>query len=136
MSSVLVATIDEVRDVVRDALAEGLGVRRHAYTVDEAAESLGVSAHTVRQLISGGHLRTLPHMGRSVRIPVASLDEFTSAGASTPAIPRAGVDGPSGAIGTDPSCGGSVSPLPSARGAVGKEGPASTARGGPTTPAA
>lgn len=72
------ATVEDIEAVVSRALAQHLGTPRAALTVAEAAESLAVSPDTVRRLIAEGHLRTLPHMGRSVRVPVASVQEFVS----------------------------------------------------------
>lgn len=133
-----VATVEDVERIVTNALAR-TGPPRLALTVPETAKSLGTSPDTVRRLIRAGHLPVVPHMGTRQLIPVAALHEFVSAGASTsagdglPSPSSAGVDGPADSIGATPAgSSGSVSPLRPQR----VSGPRSTARGGPTTPAA
>ena len=50
-------------------------VTRLAFSVDEAAESLGVSANTVWKLIRDGVLRKVK-VGRRTLIPATSLEEL------------------------------------------------------------
>ena len=50
-------------------------VSRIAFSVDEAAESLGVSANTVWKLIRDGVLRKVK-VGRRTLIPATSLEEL------------------------------------------------------------
>lgn len=80
------ALVDAVRGAVRDELAELVGPRRLAWTVEEVADSLGTSADTVRRLIADGHLSTVPHVGRRQLVPVAALEEFVSPGSTGPAL--------------------------------------------------
>lgn len=47
-------------------------------TVNEAAESLGLGRTKVYELISAGQIETV-RIGRSVRIPAESLEEFVRA---------------------------------------------------------
>jgi len=74
-----------VREAVRTELTEmGVGnVTRLTYTVTEAAEALGVSETTVRNLVRQGRLRTVPDMGTRTLIPRAALDDLVSGRAST-----------------------------------------------------
>jgi len=46
-----------------------------AYTLDEAAEAIGVSGRHLRKFIKDGQLRTFS-LGRSLRISASSLDDF------------------------------------------------------------
>jgi excisionase family DNA binding protein len=48
---------------------------RRLITVVEAADSLSISRAKLYELISAGEVTTV-HIGRSVRIPVHTLDEF------------------------------------------------------------
>ena len=52
-------------------------VSRIAFSVDEAAESLGVSANTVWNLIRDGALRRVK-VGRRTLIPVTSLEALVA----------------------------------------------------------
>lgn len=136
--SLAVATIDDVRQVVGDALARRDGVYRTAWTVPEVAKSLGTSPDTVRKLIRNGHLATVPHMGNRQLVPVAVLEQFVSASASTSAgpLPPAGVDGPAGSSTADLSGGDVLSLAPSRPPGPGRRGPDPTAGGADTPPAA
>lgn len=51
-----------------------------AFSVEEAAESLGVSAWTVYRLVENGHLARIPHMGRRVLIARIELERFAAQG--------------------------------------------------------
>jgi excisionase family DNA binding protein len=51
-------------------------VPRLAFTVDEAARALGVSASSVRRQIRSGNL-TVVRVGALVRIPAWALDAYT-----------------------------------------------------------
>ena len=48
-----------------------------AYTCRDAAALLDISESAVRRLITQGHLATVPHLGRTVRIAHAELERFT-----------------------------------------------------------
>lgn len=131
MSDVVLANLDDLRQVVADLLdaSSPLVVDRK-----DASRLLAVSDTTFGRLVNDGVIRPVPHL-RPKRYSLELLrrfaagDEtaFVSAGASTSATglsprPVAGVDGPSGAIGADPtSFGGSVSPLPVARREAGRQ---------------
>lgn len=47
-----------------------------AVTTKEAGELLSLSEDTIRALIVAGHLPTVPHLARAVRIPYRALIEF------------------------------------------------------------
>lgn len=49
---------------------------RKTYTIEEAAEVLGVGRNRVLTLIEAKRLRTVPDIGKRVLIPVAAIDEF------------------------------------------------------------
>ncbi len=44
--------------------------------VEEAAEALSVSVRTLRYLIANGEVAPVVHIGRSLRIPTATLRAF------------------------------------------------------------
>lgn len=52
-------------------------VTRLLLRVEEAAEALGVSRTTLYELLKVGHIHAI-HIGRSVRVPVASLEEYVA----------------------------------------------------------
>ena len=54
-------------------------VPRTAYTVDEAAASLGICRASIYNMIARGELRAVK-IGRSTRIPAAELDRILSGG--------------------------------------------------------
>lgn len=110
-------------------------VPKLALSVAEVAKATGAGVTTVRRWITDGHLSRVPHTDR-VLIPVAAVEAFVLSGcASTPAV-MAGVGGPAGTTGTrDNHPSDRVSPLQRPQ-AEGTAGPHSTARGGPTSPAA
>jgi excisionase family DNA binding protein len=140
VTGIALVTLDDVRAAVRLELdlEHRPGVRKHAYSIEDAAFALGVHRTTVSELLAAGEL-ACREVGTRKLIPVGEIDRFLSAGASTPSppalLPGGGVDGPAGSEGITPGS-GSVSPLPGARGAAGRPGPDPTARGGPTSPAA
>ena len=53
------------------------GVNILAVSVKDVAQSLGVHANTVRNLVRRGQLRTLPGL-RSLRITTASLNSYVA----------------------------------------------------------
>ena len=66
--------VDAIRDVVRAELA-AVSPRPVVYTTTEVAELLGVSTNTVRDLITSGHLWTVPlGASRTVRIPAVAVE--------------------------------------------------------------
>lgn len=56
--------------------------RRPTLTVREAAELLAVGPQRVYQLVADGHLATVPHLGRTIRIARTELDRFLEAATS------------------------------------------------------
>jgi excisionase family DNA binding protein len=50
-------------------------LERKAYTIEEAAEVLGIGRNTVLRIISEKRLRTV-RCGKRVIIPIQALDEF------------------------------------------------------------
>lgn len=74
---------DTVRGILREELAAHASVTPLAYSVDQAAEALGVSPSTVRSLIHRGDLPTVDGFGRRQLIPRMSLEAFVSERAST-----------------------------------------------------
>ena len=54
--------------------------RKLAYNVADAAALLDISESAIRRLINDGHLATVPHLGRTVRIAHAELVRFAVAG--------------------------------------------------------
>ena len=63
-------------------------------TIREAADALGLGRSTVYELITAGELDVV-RIGRSARIPTASLDEFVQrhrSKASGPAAPATQID--------------------------------------------
>ncbi len=67
-------------------------VRPLAYTVDEAAALIGVSASRIRAIVEAGTLPRVPGLGRSVRIPSRALFELV--GEPVPPIVALGVPVP------------------------------------------
>jgi excisionase family DNA binding protein len=64
-------------------MIQGLDDRipRVAYTIEEAAQALAVSARTVHRAIRRSELRAI-HIGRSVRIAVAELESYAHGAAA------------------------------------------------------
>lgn len=56
------------------------GVPKVSASVRDAAWSLGVSEPVVRRLVREGQLPTIPHLGKSIRIPVTALEDFANRG--------------------------------------------------------
>lgn len=52
------------------------------YTVDEAAEWLGLHPHTIRRRIDAGEIAVF-RVGRSIRITAAEMDRLTAGGGPT-----------------------------------------------------
>lgn len=52
---------------------------RKTYTIEEAAEVLGLGRNKVLELIAEKRLRTIPDIGKRVLIPVVAIDEFLAA---------------------------------------------------------
>jgi excisionase family DNA binding protein len=52
-----------------------------AYTVSEVAEALRVSERTIRRAIAAGQLQSI-RVGRCVRVPAESIQQFVSSAAS------------------------------------------------------
>ena len=67
------ATEDE-RRMVTDALA-GRKISR-PYTYEETAELLGCHRNTVRRLVEGGKLRTIPGSGGRLRLLAGSVEDY------------------------------------------------------------
>lgn len=53
---------------------------RLSYTVEEAAQILGVSTWTTYRLVERGDLAKIPHLGRAVRIARVELERFSNEG--------------------------------------------------------
>lgn len=60
------------------------------YTIDEAAQVLGVSRSTVKRRIRAGELPTIPLGGRVVRLPIVAVDRLAAgeSGANLEAVAR------------------------------------------------
>ena len=79
-----------LRDAVVDVLTDPSLVAEIVAAADrplvvspaEAGRLLGVSDKQVRTLIDGGHLARLPHMGKRVLIPRASIEAYVAAAAT------------------------------------------------------
>lgn len=54
-------------------------LERKTYTIEEAAEVLGVGRNTILKLIGDKRLRIVPGIGKRVLIPVVAIDEFLAA---------------------------------------------------------
>lgn len=52
-------------------------VPRHAYSLDEAAQSLGISRRTVYELMARGQLSTIT-LGRRRLVPVGELERLVT----------------------------------------------------------
>ena len=57
-------------------VATVLPLPKLTYTVEEAAEVLGVGRNRVLKLVQDGRLRKLAYCGRSVVIPIVAIDQF------------------------------------------------------------
>src|SRR5690606_29466874 len=68
-------TVDELRETVRQELAEHVPAR--LVSVETAARALGLGRNTCYQLIRDGRLRSV-QVGKRRLIPVQALDEFVA----------------------------------------------------------
>ncbi len=84
----LAVTVDEeaLAEIVRSAVVAEIDARDLtgdlAVSVQRAAVLLDCSAHTIRRLVGGGVLPTVPEMGNRVLIPMVALKAHAMAGAS------------------------------------------------------
>lgn len=78
---------DAIKDAVHAGLEEYLEkyTRRLVdpecltYTFPQAAKVIGTSEHTVRRLVTDGHLPIVPHMGDRRLIPRTAVERFVNA---------------------------------------------------------